>query len=188
MLHVWQKRRYTNALTNPLQNTKCDLTGSGIYYPQKCNASEIESIGNLKLIDCDKSCGVVKLTKMTKGLTGTWLSDTFQNFLISEHIKPCMHVLEISISLLNHVFVRPTKTPKLAGTKCTQFYILRCFKNWSCPESALVTSKFSWDSQLGRLRTTSMLVRAFWNFKLMSSNTPETVAFTIHYFQTGWNP
>ena len=50
---------------------KFDKTGSGIYYPPKCNASEIESIGNLKLIDCDKSCGVVKLTKMTKGLTGT---------------------------------------------------------------------------------------------------------------------
>ena len=27
-------------------------------------------------------------------------------------------------------------------------------------------SQFSWDSQLGRLRTTSILVRAFWNFKL----------------------
>ena len=27
-------------------------------------------------------------------------------------------------------------------------------------------SQFSWDSQLGRVRTTSVLVRAFWNFKL----------------------
>ena len=27
-------------------------------------------------------------------------------------------------------------------------------------------SQFSWDSQQGRLRTTSILVRAFWNFKL----------------------
>ena len=50
---------------------KCDNTGSGIYYPPKCNASEIESIGNLKLVDCDKSCGVVKLTKLTKELTIT---------------------------------------------------------------------------------------------------------------------
>ena len=50
---------------------KHDLTGSGIYYPPKCNTSEIESIGNLKLIDCDISCGVVKLTKLTKELTVT---------------------------------------------------------------------------------------------------------------------
>ena len=50
---------------------KHDLTGSGIYYPPKCNTSEIESIGNLKLIDCDKMCGVVKLTKLTKELTVT---------------------------------------------------------------------------------------------------------------------
>ena len=27
-------------------------------------------------------------------------------------------------------------------------------------------SQFSWDSQQGRVRTTSILVRAFWNFKL----------------------
>ena len=27
-------------------------------------------------------------------------------------------------------------------------------------------SQLNWDSQLGRLRTTSILVRAFWNFKL----------------------
>ena len=50
---------------------KCDNTVSGINYPPKCNTSEIESIGNLKLIDCDKSCGVVKLTKLTKELTIT---------------------------------------------------------------------------------------------------------------------
>ena len=31
-------------------------------------------------------------------------------------------------------------------------------QNWSCPH-------FSWDSQQGRLRTTSILVWAFWNFK-----------------------
>ena len=38
-------------------------------------------------------------------------------FLITEHIKPCMHILEISVSSLNHVIVRPTKTPKLADKK-----------------------------------------------------------------------
>ena len=30
----------------------------------------------------------------------------------------------------------------------------------------MTKSQFSWDSQLGRLRTTSILVWAFWNFKL----------------------
>ena len=44
--------------------------------------------------------------------------DTFQNFLITEHMKPRMHILEISISSLNHVIIRPTKTPKSADKKC----------------------------------------------------------------------
>jgi hypothetical protein len=47
-----------------------------------------------------------------------YLLDTFQDFLIAEHMKPRMHILEISISSLNHVIVRPTKTPKLADKKC----------------------------------------------------------------------
>ena len=49
-------------------------------------------------------------------------------------------------------------------------------------------SQFSWDSQQGRLRTTSILVRAFWNFNLRSSNNPEPVASTIPWYQTWWNP
>ena len=44
--------------------------------------------------------------------------DTFQDFLIAEHMKPRMHILILSISSLNHVNVRPTKTPKLADKKC----------------------------------------------------------------------
>ena len=44
--------------------------------------------------------------------------DTFQDFLIAEHMKSHMHILKISISSLNHVIVRPTKTPKLADKKC----------------------------------------------------------------------
>ena len=44
--------------------------------------------------------------------------ETFQDFLIMLGIKPCMHVLEISIFSLNHVIVRPTKTPKLADKEC----------------------------------------------------------------------
>jgi hypothetical protein len=47
--------------------------------------------------------------------------DTFQDFFIAEHIKPCIRILEISISSLNHVIVRPTKTPILADKKCAQF-------------------------------------------------------------------
>ena len=50
-----------------------------------------------------------------------WILDTFQDFLIAEHMKPCMHVLEMSISSLNQVIVRPTKTPKLADKKCARF-------------------------------------------------------------------
>ena len=47
-----------------------------------------------------------------------YILDTFQYFLISEHIKPRMHLLEIGISSLNHFVVRPTKAPKSADIKC----------------------------------------------------------------------
>jgi hypothetical protein len=33
-------------------------------------------------------------------------------------MKPHMHILEMNISSLNHVIVRPTKTSKLADKKC----------------------------------------------------------------------
>ena len=36
-------------------------------------------------------------------------------------------------------------------------------------------SQLNWDSQKGRDRKISILLVAFWNFKLRSSNTPETV-------------
>ena len=48
--------------------------------------------------------------------------DTFQDFLITEHMKPRMHLLAISISLLNHVIVRPTKSPKSAVKKIAKIY------------------------------------------------------------------
>ena len=44
--------------------------------------------------------------------------DTFQDFLIAENMKPRMHILEISISSLKLVIVRPTKTSKSADRKC----------------------------------------------------------------------
>ena len=50
-----------------------------------------------------------------------YLVDTFQEFLIAEHIKPRMHILEISILSLKCVVVRPTKTPKSADKKMAQF-------------------------------------------------------------------
>jgi hypothetical protein len=49
---------------------------------------------------------------------GMYIIDTFQDFFIAEDMKPRMHILEISISSLNHVIARPTKTPKLADKKC----------------------------------------------------------------------
>ena len=47
--------------------------------------------------------------------------DTFQDFLIAEHIKPRMHILEICILSLKRVVFRPTKTPKSADKKMAQF-------------------------------------------------------------------
>ena len=70
------------------------------------------------------------LTKMTlfpherisiQKLWGMYTIDTFQDFLIAEHIKPRIHVLEISILSLKCVVVRPTKTPKSADKKMAQF-------------------------------------------------------------------
>ena len=43
--------------------------------------------------------------------------DTIQDFLCKLGVKPHVHLLEISIFSLNHVIVRPTKTPKLADKK-----------------------------------------------------------------------
>jgi len=47
----------------------------------------------------------------------TYLLDTFQDFLTPEHIKPRLHILEISIFSLKCVIVRPTQTPKSADKK-----------------------------------------------------------------------
>ena len=45
-------------------------------------------------------------------------------------------------------------------------------------------SQFSWDSQKDRARKTSILVKAFWNLNLRSSNTKETVDFTPPWYKT----
>ena len=49
--------------------------------------------------------------------------DTFQDFLIAKHMKPHVHILKISISSLNYVIARPTKTPKLADKNVLNFII-----------------------------------------------------------------
>ena len=55
-------------------------------------------------------------------LWGLSTIDTFQDFFIAEHIKPNMHLLEISILSLKCVVHRPTKTPKSADKKMAQFW------------------------------------------------------------------
>ena len=55
-------------------------------------------------------------------------------------MKSRMHVLKMSISSLNHVNVRPTKTPKLADEKCAQFYHLEGFKNRSYQKMPITTN------------------------------------------------
>ena len=61
------------------------------------------------------------------------LVNTFQDFSITEHMKPCMHILEINISSLNHIVVRPTKTPKSADKKC-KFLTLKV--NFLCQKTS----------------------------------------------------
>ena len=69
----------------------------------------------------------VKLSRMPVVLSGQkylsfhlYLIDTFQDIVIAEHMKPFMHILEISY--LIQVDVRPTKTPKSAVKKIAQIY------------------------------------------------------------------
>ena len=75
--------------------------------------------------------------------------DTFQDFLIAKHMKPHMHILEISVSSLNHVVVTPTKTPKLADKKCAQFCHYKGFKNQSYQKMPITTNvSLNWYSSM----------------------------------------
>ena len=47
--------------------------------------------------------------------------DTVQDFLIKLGIKPWLHILKISIFLLNHVIVRPTKIMNRADKNWAHF-------------------------------------------------------------------
>ena len=54
-----------------------------------------------------QALGVVVLVSYVSRRTPT--VDTVTDFLIKLGIKPCMHLLEISIFSLNDVIIRPTK-------------------------------------------------------------------------------
>ena len=96
---------------------------------------------------------VSDLLKVHSFRVGSCVVDTFQDFLIAEHMKPRMHILEISISSLNHVNVRPTKTPKLADKKCAQFYHLEGFKNRSYQKMPITTNvPLNWYSSMKKNR------------------------------------
>ena len=70
-------------------------------------------------------------------------------FYFAEHVKPCMHILEINISSQNHFNVRPTKTPKLADKKYGQFYHLGGFKNQSYQKMPITTNvPINWYSSM----------------------------------------
>ena len=83
----------------------------------------------------------------------TWSTDyrvdAFQDFLITEHIKPRMHILKISISSQNQVIVRPTKTPKLADKKMCSILLIKGFKNWSFQKMSITNNvPLNWYSSM----------------------------------------
>ena len=71
----------------------------------------------------------------------------------------------------------------MLSISCLQHMMLLFMNNWVATLGdtgffRLQGIKVLWSlHRQGRVRTTSIMVRAFWNFKLRSSNTPETVAF-----------
>ena len=89
--------------------------------------------------------------KIHKEMFTTYVVDTFQDLLIAEHMKPHMNILEISISLLNHVNFRPTKTSKLADKKCAQFYNLKGFNNRSYQKMSKTSNvSLNWYSKINK--------------------------------------
>ena len=92
-----------------------------------------------------------------------WIVDTFQDFLIPEHIKPRLHILEISIFSLKCVIVRPTQTPKSADKKANFwlskwiFYI----KNYSN------LSNFSFFIEEYQFRGTYIVIGIFWKLQFL---------------------
>ena len=66
-----------------------------------------------------QALGVVVLVSYVSRRTPT--VDTVTDFLIKLGIKPCMHLLEISIFSLNDVIVRPTKIMNRANKNWAHF-------------------------------------------------------------------
>ena len=64
-----------------------------------------------------------------------------------------------------------------AGTKIEAVLTLPCW-----------LSQFSWDSQLGSVRTASILVRAFWNFKLRILKYSRNCSFQYTLIPNFWHP
>ena len=55
--------------------------------------------------------------------------ETVQDFLLKLDMKPCLHLVEISIFSLNLVIVRPTKYMNRADKKQAQFQEIKYLKN-----------------------------------------------------------
>ena len=49
-------------------------------------------------------------------------------------------------------------------------------------------SQFRWDSEQGRVRTTSILVQAFWNFKLKVLKYPRNCSLQYTFIPNFWHP
>ena len=62
-------------------------------------------------------------TRLVQGL------ESVQDFLIMLDMKPCMHLVEISIFSLNYVIVRLTKIMNRADKNWAQFKETKYFKN-----------------------------------------------------------
>ena len=58
----------------------------------------------------------------------TYAIESVQDFLIKLDMKPCMHIVEISIFSVNLVFVRLTKIMNRADKNWAQFYKIKYLK------------------------------------------------------------
>ena len=77
-------------------------------------------------------------------------------------MKPCMHILEISISSQNRVIVRPTKTPKSADKKC-QFLTFKV--NFLCQK--LSESFYFFFIEEYQFKSTYIVIGIFWKLQFL---------------------
>ena len=104
-------------------------------------------------------------TKCIYAISNTYVDQLIQDFFLTFSIK-----MVWSLQILGDLRTLSLKFQK-ARTKIEVFLSLPCW-----------LSQLNWDSQEGRVRTTSNLVWAFWNLNLRSSNNPKAVAFTIPWY------